>query len=60
MDTLHLMVLTTIGGHDINTQGKLGIEWLSIQELNRYKIIPIKIEDLVLGYAYLENDSVFG
>ncbi|MBF1396650.1 AarF/UbiB family protein, partial [Porphyromonas sp.] len=26
------------------------------KELNRYKIIPVRIEDLILGYAYLEND----
>ena len=52
--------LTTVGGHDINTKENWGLNGCLFKELNRYKIIPIKIEDLVLGYAYLENDSVFG
>ena len=43
-----------------NTKEDWGLNGCVFKELNRYKIIPVKIEDLILGYAYLENDSVFG
>lgn len=44
----------------IDTASNWGLNGCIFKELNRYKIIPIRIEDLILGYAYLENDSVFG
>ena len=43
-----------------NTKEDWGLNGCVFKELNRYKIIPVRIEDLILGYAYLENDSVFG
>ena len=43
-----------------NTKEDWGLNGCVFKELNRYKIIPVKIEDLILGYAYLENDSVYG
>lgn len=43
-----------------NTKEDWGLNGCVFKELNRYKIIPVKIEDLILGYAYLENDSMYG
>ena len=43
-----------------NTKEDWGLNGCVFKELNRYKIIPVKIEDLILGYAYLENDSAYG
>ena len=40
-----------------NTKEDWGLNGCVFKELNRYKIIPVRIEDLILGYAYLENDS---
>ena len=41
-------------------KGDWGLNGCLFKELDRYKIIPIRIDDLILGYAYLENDKVFG
>ena len=50
-----------VAGQDrINTKDDWGLNGCIFKELNRYKVIPVRIEDLILGYAYLENDSVFG
>lgn len=43
-----------------NTKEDWGLNGCVFKELNRYKIIPVRIEDLILGYAYLENDSMYG
>lgn len=52
--------LLVTGDDRINTKEDWGLNGCIFKELNRYKVIPVKIEDLILGYAYLENDSVFG
>ena len=52
--------LIVTGDDRINTKEDWGLNGCIFKELNRYKVIPVKIEDLILGYAYLENDSVFG
>ena len=48
--------LIVAGDHRFNTKEDWGLNGCVFKELNRYKIIPVRIEDLILGYAYLEND----
>lgn len=48
--------LIVAGDHKFNTKEDWGLNGCVFKELNRYKIIPVRIEDLILGYAYLEND----
>ena len=48
--------LIIAGDHKFNTKEDWGLNGCVFKELNRYKIIPVRIEDLILGYAYLEND----
>lgn len=48
--------LIVAGDHRFNTKEDWGLNGCVFKELNRYKIIPVIIEDLILGYAYLEND----
>ena len=48
--------LIVSGDHRFNTKEDWGLNGCVFKELNRYKIIPVRIEDLILGYAYLEND----
>ena len=52
--------LIVAGDHRFNTKEDWGLNGCVFKELNRYKIIPVRIEDLILGYAYLENDSMYG
>lgn len=49
--------LIVAGDNRFNTKEDWGLNGCVFKELNRYKIIPVRIEDLILGYAYLENDS---
>lgn len=49
--------LIVAGDNKFNTKEDWGLNGCVFKELNRYKIIPVRIEDLILGYAYLENDS---
>lgn len=51
--------LIVAGDHKFNTKEDWGLNGCVFKELNRYKIIPVRIEDLILGYAYLENDSMY-
>lgn len=44
----------------INTKNDWGLNGCVFKELSRYRIIPIRIDDLILGYAYLENDNLYG
>ena len=48
--------LIVAGDNRFNTKEDWGLNGCVFKELNRYKIIPVRIEDLILGYAYLEND----
>lgn len=48
--------LIVAGDHRFNIKEDWGLNGCVFKELNRYKIIPVRIEDLILGYAYLEND----
>ena len=48
--------LIVAGDNKFNTKEDWGLNGCIFKELNRYKIIPVRIEDLILGYAYLEND----
>lgn len=48
--------LIVAGDNKFNTKEDWGLNGCVFKELNRYKIIPVRIEDLILGYAYLEND----
>lgn len=48
--------LIVAGDHRFNTKEDWGLNGCVFKELNHYKIIPVRIEDLILGYAYLEND----
>lgn len=48
--------LIVAGDHKFNTKEDWGLNGCVFKELSRYKIIPVRIEDLILGYAYLEND----
>lgn len=48
--------LIVAGDHRFNTKEDWGLNGCVFKELSRYKIIPVRIEDLILGYAYLEND----
>ena len=52
--------LIVASDHRFNTKEDWGLNGCVFKELNRYKIIPVRIEDLILGYAYLENDSMYG
>ena len=52
--------LIVAGDDRFNTKEDWGLNGCVFKELNRYKIIPVRIEDLILGYAYLENDSMYG
>ena len=52
--------LIVAGDNRFNTKEDWGLNGCVFKELNRYKIIPVRIEDLILGYAYLENDSMYG
>lgn len=52
--------LITSTRNGIDTKKDWGLNGCLFKELNRYKIIPIRVDDLILGYAYLENDKVFG
>lgn len=52
--------LILAGDKRFNTKEDWGLNGCVFKELNRYKIIPVRIEDLILGYAYLENDSMYG
>ena len=52
--------LIVAGDKRFNTKEDWGLNGCVFKELNRYKIIPVRIEDLILGYAYLENDSMYG
>lgn len=44
----------------LGTVSAYGLNGCLFKELNRYKVIPVHIDDIILGYALLENDSVFG
>lgn len=44
----------------LGTVSAYGLNGCLFKELNRYKVIPVHIDDIILGYALLENDSIFG
>ena len=44
----------------IGTATNYGLNGCLFKDLSRYKIIPVHIDDIILGYALLENDTPFG
>lgn len=50
----------SINNKNKNSDYKLDVNGCVFKELNRYKIIPIYIDNMCLGYYYLENDKIFG